>query len=441
MTSFFTIEHLREILEGAHQWFLSLTSYPEAPRQCLIAAFAIGLGYGVGTLLKRYLLERFGQPSKASIGRFIVDRLGPAAGPLMAFFFLCILWFWAEERNVTAHVLGLAVKLTGAWVAARLLAGIFAGETTAIPLTVLIWLVIALDIIGALDPLILAFDRMGFTLDNERISFLALLKAIFLLSLLWAVFHFLGEFIRTQLARTNRITPRLQILGVKLLKVMLFCVGVLVAMDSVGLDFHLLALFSGALGLGLGFGLQKVVSNLVSGIILLLDNSIRPGDVIQVEGVCGWIQSLKARYVSMVTRDGTSYLIPNDELIHQRVINWTHSDRAVRIKIPLCVGYDSDLNLAMGLMSEAALKFDRALKNPPPEPRLMGFGDNGINLELRLWIEDPEKGLTNIKSDIQLDIWDQFRAHGIEFPYPQRDVRIRETAGTGCQGMDPGGKS
>jgi small-conductance mechanosensitive channel len=215
------------------------------------------------------------------------------------------------------------------------------------------------------------------------------------------------------------------LLLLKTIRLVLYTLAIIIALDSVGLDFYLISVFSGAFGLGLGFGLQRVVANLFCGFVILLDRSIRPGDVIETEGLFGWIQSLHGRFVCMVTRDGKSHLIPNEHLVSHKVVNWSFGTPDVRVKIPVGIAYDSDMPLAMEFMVTAAQKHPRVLKYPEPVTRLIGFGDSAINLELRIWIKDPQNGVVNVCSDIQLDIWEAFRAHGISFPFPQRDVHVR----------------
>ena len=192
-----------------------------------------------------------------------------------------------------------------------------------------------------------------------------------------------------------------------------------------GLDLTVFTLFSGALGLGLGFGLQKVFANLVSGFIILADKSIKPGDVIQIGSQYGWINFLGSRYVSVVSRNGTEHLIPNENLITNEVINWSYSSKLVRINLPVGVSYESDLEKARDLMLEVARATPRVLVDPKPSCLLMSFGDSTINLELRVWINDPQNGVGRLKSDLNWGIWKAFREHGIELPYPQRDIHVK----------------
>lgn len=221
------------------------------------------------------------------------------------------------------------------------------------------------------------------------------------------------------------MAPAMQVLVLKLTKIVLLTFAVAAALNSVGIDLTGFAVFSGAVGVGVGFGLQKVVSNLVSGVILLLDQSIKPGDVIQIDNNYGWITKLNARFVSVTTRDGMEYLIPNEDLITQRVTNWTYSDDRVRLHVPFGIGYSCDVPLAMRLAIDAAKAADRVLDAPEPTCLMMGFGENTINLELRFWIRDPHNGTHNVRSKVMLGLWERFRDSGIEMPLPQRELTLK----------------
>jgi len=216
----------------------------------------------------------------------------------------------------------------------------------------------------------------------------------------------------------------MQVMLTKVSKFSLYGLAILFALKAVGIDLTAFAVFSGAIGVGIGFGLQKIFSNFISGFILLFDRSIRPGDVITIGDRFGWVQSLNARYVVVRDRDGVETLIPNENLITSEVTNWSYSDRAVRHRIPVQISYDNDPEQAMALLLEACQDKPRVLQTPEPAARLIGFGDNGIDLELRIWIDDPESGVANVVSDVNLSIWKSFKRENISIPYPQRDVRI-----------------
>jgi len=216
----------------------------------------------------------------------------------------------------------------------------------------------------------------------------------------------------------------MQVMLTKISKFSLYGLAILFALKSVGIDLTAFAVFSGAIGVGIGFGLQRIFSNFISGFILLFDRSIRPGDVISIGDRFGWVQSLHARYVVVKDRDGVETLIPNENLITSEVTNWSYSDRAVRTRIPVQISYDDDPEIAMQLLLDATDDKARILKKPEPAARLLGFGDNGIDLELRIWINDPEEGVANVVSDVNVSIWKSFKEHKITIPFPQRDVRI-----------------
>jgi small-conductance mechanosensitive channel len=221
------------------------------------------------------------------------------------------------------------------------------------------------------------------------------------------------------------LEPALQILLHKLGTIVLYAAAIVLILHYMGLDLTVFTLFSGALGLGLGFGLQKVFANLVSGFIILADKSIKPGDVIQVGNQYGWINFLGSRYVSVVARNGTEHLIPNENLITNEVINWSYSNKLVRLSLPVGVSYESDLEKVRDLVLEVAQATPRVLVDPKPTCLLMGFGDSTINLELRLWINDPQNGVGRVKSELNWGIWKAFKEHGIELPFPQRDIHLK----------------
>jgi small-conductance mechanosensitive channel len=236
----------------------------------------------------------------------------------------------------------------------------------------------------------------------------------------------------------SALSPAVKILLSKLASILVYVAAVALVLHYIGLDLTVITLFSGAVGLGLGFGLQKIFANLVSGFIILADKSIKPGDVIQMGERYGWINFLGSRYVSVVSRNGTEHLIPNENLITNEVINWSYSNNLVRLNLPVGVSYESDLEKARDLMLEVANATKRVLVDPKPSCLLSGFGDSAINLELRVWINDPQNGLGRVKSDLHWGIWKAFKEHGIELPYPQREVHLKTGPGVKREG-DSGG--
>ncbi|MEX0310145.1 MAG: mechanosensitive ion channel family protein, partial [Tateyamaria sp.] len=211
---------------------------------------------------------------------------------------------------------------------------------------------------------------------------------------------------------------------VKVVQIVFYAIAFYAGVRALGIDLTGLAVLSGAIGVGLGFGLQKVVSNLVSGVIILLDKSIKPGDVISLGDTFGWIQTLGARYASVVTRDGREYLIPNEDLITGQVVNWSHSNDFVRLDIFFGTAYDDDPHQVRKLAIEAAKGVERVLSSRPPVCHIVGFGDSSVDYILRFWITDPTGGLTNIRGNVYLALWDAFKQNDISIPFPQREVRL-----------------
>ncbi len=301
----------------------------------------------------------------------------------------------------------------------------FWAKILATAIWVYAFLLASLGLFNFIDFWFRFLQGVDFQLGHVRFSLLHVQRAFVLLLALYWVSRNLRVLSHFWLTVKSGLTPAFQILLYRLGGIFLFSVCVVIVLHYLGIDLTVFALFSGALGLGLGFGLQKIFANLVSGFILLADKSIKPGDVIQLQDRYGWINFLGSRYVSIITRDGTEHLIPNETLITSEVINWSYSHNLVRLKIPVGIAYGSDLELAMKLMLDAAATVPRVLAKPEPSCRLLQFGDSAINFEVRVWINDPQNGVGSAKSDLLWGIWKRFRDHGIEIPFPQRDVHLK----------------
>lgn len=421
------LQYMQTILLGMRQKLLAGAADLSILYQlsCVVLAF-LGmflLGGFLRRLMARILANIF--PGEKQHLPQIKAKVVEVAAPLFAALILSIITLVAQHEHWSHRIIYAATDLLWAWVIIRLLTGLLISSAWSKPFAVLIMTVATMDIVGVLDPTITVLDRIGFNLGDGRLSMWVIIKTAVMLALLLPLSNWLCHIFQHRIEQVANLSPRVRVLLLKLTKTAIYTLSIIIALRSVGFDFHLLAVFSGAVGLGVGFGLQKVVSNLVSGVIILMDNSIRPGDVIEVGGVFGWIESLHSRFISMITRDGTSYLIPNDELITNKVINWSFSGRGIRLKIPVGISYTSNVHEAMALMVAATGEFPRILTQPKPVARLVSFGDSAINLDLRIWIKDPENGVTNIKSSVQLKIWDLFKANGIEFPFPQHDLHIK----------------
>ena len=292
----------------------------------------------------------------------------------------------------------------------------------------LVWGAVALHITGHLGQLVEALDAVGFTLGKQRISIYTALMGLLSIAMTLIAALSLGRLIEERLIKTSGFRPNIKVVLSKTLKTLLLIVAVLIALPMVGIDITVLSVFGGALGVGLGFGLQKVASNYVSGFVLLLDNSIRIGDMVTVDARFGEVREIATRYTVIRSRDGTEYILPNETLITSPVVNHTLANSENRVGIPVQVAYDTDLEKAKAIMLAAAANHPRALNEPEARVLLVGFGESGIDLELRVWITDPEEGLTRLRSDINWAIWEGFQREGIEIPYPQRVVHLAAAA-------------
>jgi small-conductance mechanosensitive channel len=288
----------------------------------------------------------------------------------------------------------------------------------------LVWIVLALHITGVLPELLHLLDDLGFSLGRQRISLLLLIEGMLSIVVTLVLVLWLGSLLEVRIMNAQGLDLNLRVLATKFLRAGLLVVAVLIALPAVGIDVTVLSVFGGALGVGLGFGLQKIASNYVSGFIILLDKSIHLGDIITVDNRYGTVTSLTARYTVLKGLDGTEAIIPNETLITSSVVNHSYSDRKIRVGVPVQVSYASPLETAMRIMLEAGVAHPRVITDPPPKVLLKEFADNGINLELAVWITDPEEGMSSLRSDINLQIWHQFQQEGVEIPFPRRDIRL-----------------
>ena len=354
----------------------------------------------------------------------LISMAVPLVLPLIALVLLGVARLTGQQLGAPVALLQVSVSLLAAWVFIRFALNFIADPWWSRAIAVSAWIVAALNILDLLEVTQIFLESVALDIGEVHLSVYAVLKAIVVLVLfLWGA-NALSALIQRKLADIPNLTSSQEVLFGKLAHILLIATAILVAINSLGVDLTALAVFSGALGVGIGFGLQKIVANLISGVILLSDRSVKPGDVIAINETYGWVKSIGARYVSIVTRDGIEHLVPNEQLISTAVENWSFTDRQVRQRLPLSVSYDSDLKLAIKLAEGASADLDRILKDPEPKCLVKGFGDNAVDLELRVWIEDAEQGVSNIKSMIYLEIWDLFKANNIEFAFPQRDIHI-----------------
>lgn len=329
---------------------------------------------------------------------------------------------WPENNYLLYSIL----LLSGAWLLINVVSHAIRSRIVGKLFAIVVWTFVAASVLGIADDIATTLDDIGFSIGDARFSVLRIVQAaLFIGVLMWVAFA-AGNFLDRRIQNVEELTPSLRVLLGKILRIAFIVFAVMIAMQSLNIDLTALTVLSGAVGVGIGFGLQKVVSNFISGIIILLDQSIKPGDTITLGETFGWIRELRARFVSVVTRDGREYLIPNEDFITTQVVNWSFSDRFVRLDVPFGVSYDSDPHEVTRLAIEAAGGVERVdADQKKPVCWMTEFGDSSINFVLRFWIDDPQGGLTNIRGQVLLALWDTFKEHGISIPFPHREVIMR----------------
>ena len=333
----------------------------------------------------------------------------------------------SKTLNLDIGLLDFYVKLIFAWIVIRVAVEVIGNKLARSIFAVSIWTIAALSIFGVLPQTMETLDAIGMNIGTFRFSALNIIKGVFGLFALLYLAIFASSFFERQILRTKSLTRSSQVLIAKIIRVFLIVLAIIFALTAAGIDLSIFTVLSGAIGLGIGFGLQKVVSNLFSGMLLLMDKSIQPGDVIELEGsnTFGWVNHMGARYTEIITRDNKSYLIPNEEFVTQNVVNWSHgNDRLVRISVEFGVSYNADVHKVIALAKEAAMKPERVVEKPESVCWMTEFGDSSVNFVLRFWIKDAESGVSNIKGEVMLALWDTLKENNIEIPFPQRVVHM-----------------
>ncbi|MGO9993162.1 MAG: mechanosensitive ion channel family protein [Steroidobacteraceae bacterium] len=407
-----------------------------------IAAMTVCLwaGWWVGaTLRDRY--QRRGTPTPTALTwRYFATQGIVVVTPVVVALLLVMLargLLSASHFDVT--LMDAAMRLIGAYAVVRVGVFLFAaslGNKSWMQhwenrVTLLIWLIIAAEYLGWLDPIIATLDNIGIAAGKTRITVWSILKLLFTLTLFVLVAAWISRWVERRLKKLSTLAPSTRIGIAKFANAFLIGLSILMGLNAAGVDLTALTVLTGAIGLGLGFGLQSIAANFVSGFVLLMDRSIKPGDVISLSGQAGtstenfgWVQELRGRYVVVRDRDGVEMLVPNQQLISNAVINWSYTDPKIRLKLPVRVSYRDDPELALQILLTACEGQRRVLRDPLPVSRLMHFGDSGIELELRFWISDPQDGVNNVRSDVNRAIWRLFKEQNITIPVPQHEILV-----------------
>jgi small-conductance mechanosensitive channel len=323
-----------------------------------------------------------------------------------------------------SYMLVVAAKLALAWLMIRLVTSVIRNAFLVKLISVSAWVIAALSVINQLDPAVDALDSISIVLGGLRLTPLVVIKlGLLLIAALWLT-NVASNFAENRINQSTDLTPSIQVLLVKMIRMGLLIVAVAVALSAVGINLSALAVFSGAVGVGIGIGLQKIVANFISGIILLADKSVKPGDLVTIGDSSGRISAMKTRYISVAAGDGREFLIPNEDLVTQKVTNWTYTDKNTLVKVNFGTNYESDPRQVCRLAAEIAGVAPRAIKSRTPNCILTEFAETGMKFSLTFWIADPD-GMDNVKSDVMLSLWEAFKREGIRVPYPVRELRIR----------------
>jgi small-conductance mechanosensitive channel len=413
-------------------------------RNVLIEAGVLGVcllvGGLVGLELNRRNQRQKNNPPMALAWRYFATQGNVVVTPIIVVFALVMVansTLQAARFDVT--LLGAAARLILAYVVVRIGVLVFAAslgskswiQNWETRVALLIWLIIASEYLGWLDPIIASLDSVGIAAGKSRITVWSVLKLLFTLTLFMLAAAWISRWVERRVKKLTGVAMSTRIGIAKFANAFLIALSILIGLNAAGVDLTALTVLTGAVGLGLGFGLQSIAANFVSGFVLLMDRSIKPGDVISLSGQAGtstenfgWVQELRGRYVVVRDRDGVEMLVPNQQLISNAVINWSYTDPRIRLKLPIRVSYKDDPELALKILLEACIGQARVLRDPPPVSRLMHFSDSGIELELRFWISDPQEGVNNVRSEVNRAIWRLFKEYQITIPMAQREIIV-----------------
>jgi small-conductance mechanosensitive channel len=416
---------VKGLVEGLGVTWPTYADWASAGVALLICAAAIGIAWLVSQWAGPKL-TRFWEHRAGARGEGLAPRMNGLTRYLVVALITAIALNVDEWRPLGAIVLGLVLAASTALFVTGLVRGVQTPRWAAALLGGATFVGLLARSVGGLKPITDTMDRIGFDAGATRVSLLTIFQFLLTAVALYAVVKLLNRVVAHSIRRASGLDPTQKLLAQKLAAIAIIVAAFFIGIDFLGIDLTALAVFSGAFGLAVGFGLQKTFGNLIAGIILLMDRSIKPGDVIVVGDSFGHVSKIGVRAVSIVTRDGKEHLIPNENLMTQEVENWSYSSRDVRVHIPVGVAYSCDLALAQKLMIEAAKASPRVLNAPEPRVWLRAFGESSVDHEILVWIADPEAGVGNVQSEILNHIWNSFKENGIELPFPQRDIHIKD---------------
>ena len=425
------IENAEKILMPIYDQLLAWALSPHTYYQMIFAVGAFLLAYSITKIIRR-LFPAIKEPNsevKTFSRIWFIHRSGRLVYPVLVIFFLAIINPITEHIIQNIEIIHSIQRVTIIWL---LWVALRAYLTNALVRTVGIWILLPaalLQLFGWFEPVVSKLDDYGVTLGDVKITAYTLIKAVFFISTLAWIGKLISSHGEKYIRHNTTLTRATQELLIKLFHIILYATLIMTTLNLIGIDLTALTVFSGALGVGLGFGLQKIASNFVSGIILLTEKSININNLVEMDdNVFGYVRKLGARASIIETFDGKEVMIPNEDFITSRVANLTHSTKKGRIEIPVGVAYDSDLRQVYQLILDAANNYENAIQDDEdfkPKCFLREYGDNSVNFLLTFWLEDVTQGRWRAQSDVMFTIWDSFQEHNIEIPFPQRDLHIK----------------
>jgi len=398
-----------------------------------LIALAIVPAMFFGPRLRKLIYDRTKQYYRLGVARRLINAALALMTPLAMYVMLTFIRIGLGSLERPVALVSAAISLMTAWLVIRAVTLIIQSRFWSNVAFYIAWPVAALDVFGLLGGVISQMQALAIPLGSAsdgtpvQLSLFDVLRTLIYFGVLFWAASLASRALDKQLEKSEELSPAFKALISKVMGVLFPVLALLIALQMTGFNLATLAIFSGAVGIGVGLGLQKTVANFAAGFTLLADKSIKPGDAVEVDGTFGWVSEMRSRYVSIRTRDGTEMLIPNEHFIVNGVINWSRSDRVVRLHAPFSVSYRTeDLSQVQELAEQAAASVTRVVSEKAPVCNLMGFGSSAVEFDLRFWIADPEAGLSNVRSEVYLALWDRLREAGVQIPFPQMDLHVKE---------------
>ncbi|TAK48641.1 MAG: mechanosensitive ion channel [Xanthobacteraceae bacterium] len=425
--SMIDLEDITDFVAAAQHWFQAEFRITWLYTQAGILAAAAALAWLISTGIRRRIdvgAKTMGLPGPLRLlARAALNNLGVALFALLVWLVRVVMV--ASTAPNRSYLLAVVLSLATAWLIIRLVTSLLRDAVAVRLVSVSAWVVAALSILRLLDPTIAALDSFAFKLGGLRITPLLILKVTVMMTVVLWLANIASKFIESRVSTINELTPSVQVLIVKFARLVLTGLAIIIVMSAAGVDLSALTIFSGAVGVGIGFGLQKIVGNFVSGVILLADKSVKPGDLVTIGDSFGRVSAMNTRYISVSAGDGREFLIPNEDLVTQKVVNWTYTDKNTLVEVKFGVDYETDPRRVCQIAQDIAVATPRVTRLKPPVCLVTEFAEYGIRFSLTFWIADPDAGMGNIRSEVMLALWDRFRQEGISMPLPVRDIRVR----------------